>query len=227
MNTLLNLILISLIAVTNTNNHNMLQNNNPQKTKVTAEWNLAGLTEQMPAGIKTGGQPEIVTCKYGKAVAFNGTTDVIFVEENPLNKIRSFTIEALFMPASGGSFEQRFVHFGEAQGDRVLLELRATETHWYFDAFIAVGDEKCTLIDPNRLHPLDEWYHVAYVIDNGRLETWVNGKKELEGQVVLTPLQGGRTSFGARQNEVSWFKGTIYKLKVTAEALAPENFMKY
>jgi len=203
----------------------MLQNNKPQKTKIVADWVLANLTEKMPSGTKTVGNPEIVNCRYGKAVDFNGSTDVIFLENNPLSGLTSFTIEVLFMPASGGSFEQRFLHFGETQGDRVLLELRATETHWYFDAFIAAGDEKCTLIDPNRLHPLDEWYHVAYVIDNGKLETWINGKKELEGSVVLNPVKGTRTSLGARQNEVSWFKGLIYRIKVTAEALTPDKFI--
>jgi len=225
MNMLLNLILTGLLSVIHTNNQDMLQDNKPQKTKIAADWILAGLTEKMQPGMKTGGHPEIVNCRYGKAVAFNGSTDVIFLEDNPLSGLSSFTIEVLFMPASGGSFEQRFLHIGETQGDRVLLELRATETHWYFDAFIAVGDEKCTLIDPNRLHPLDKWHHVAYVIDNGKLETWVNGKKELEGSVVLGPVKGTKTSFGARQNEVSWFKGSIYRVKVTAEALTPDKFI--
>ena len=225
MNMQLNIIFSCLLTVIYTNNQDMLQDNNPQKSKIMADWVLADLKAKMPSGSKTGGNPEIVNCRYGKAVAFNGSTDVIFLEDNPLSGLRSFTIEVLFMPASGGGFEQRFLHFGETQGDRVLLELRATETHWYFDAFLADGDEKCTLIDSNRLHPLDEWHHVAYVIDNGKLETWVNGKKELEGSVVLTPVKGTRTSVGARQNEVSWFKGSIYRVKVTAEALTPDKFI--
>lgn len=222
---LLNLILTGLFSVIHLNNQYMLQDNEPQKTKVTAEWILADLTEQNPAGMVVGGKPTTTSSGFGRTVSFNGTTDIVFIEENPLKELKSFTIEAIFMPASGGNFEQRFLHIGETQGDRVLLELRATETHWYFDAFIAVGEEKCTLIDPERLHPLDEWYHVAYVIDNGKLETWVNGKKELEGSVALTPVKGNKTSVGARQNEVSWFKGSIYKIKVTAEALTPDKFM--
>ncbi|HOO98223.1 MAG TPA: LamG domain-containing protein [Bacteroidales bacterium] len=205
----------------------MIQNNEPQMTKVMAEWYLASLTEKMEPAVKIKGKPAITASRYGKAVSFNGATDVIFLEENPLKDLGSFTIEAIFMPASGGNFEQRFLHIGETQGDRVLLELRATETHWYFDAFITVGDEKCTLIDPERLHPMDEWYHVAYVIDNGKLETWVNGKKELEGSIVMAPVKGGKTSFGARQNEVSWFRGTIYKVKITAEALTPDKFINH
>lgn len=224
---MLKLILISLIAVTYTINQDMLQKDELQNSKVTAEWTLASLMEKSPNGMKTLGIPETVSSGYGKAVAFNGVSDAILLVENPLAELGSFTIEAVFMPASGGSFEQRFLHCGEIQGDRVLLELRTTATHWYFDAFIATGSEKCTLIDPNRLHPLDKWHHVAYVNDNGRLTTWVNGIKELEDSVVLSPVKGGRTSIGARQNEVSWFRGAIYRIKVTAEALTPGKFMSF
>jgi hypothetical protein len=88
-------------------------------------------------------------------------------------------------------------------------------------------DEQCTLIDPALLHPLDQWYHVAYVIDHGKLVTYVNGKKELEGSVVLTPLKGDKTSIGVRQNRVSWFKGAIYKIKITPGILIPGEFMTH
>jgi hypothetical protein len=190
------------------------------------EWILAKMAKKMPEGMKFTGNPEIIKCKYGKAVAFNGSSDGIFLESMPLKGLSKFTIEVIFQPQSGGNFEQRFLHCGEIQGDRVLLELRSTATDWYFDAFIKVGNQQCTLIDPNRLHPLDQWHHVAYVIDNGRLETYVNGKKELEGNVILTPVKGEKTSIGVRQNEVSWFKGAIYKIRITGEALQPESFIK-
>ena len=145
----------------------------------------------------------------------------------PLIGLEQFTIEVIFQPASGGSFEQRFLHFGEIEGDRVLLELRANTTDWYFDAFITAGEQKCTLIDPKLLHPLDQWYHAAYVIDNGKLETYVNGKKELEGKVFLSPLKGGRTSIGVRQNKVSWFRGAIYRVRISPAALEPSKFMDF
>lgn len=198
-----------------------------EKESVTAEWIFSRLIEKMPEGVRLAGKPEIVKCKYGKAVAFNGSSDAIFLERMPLTGLNQFTIEMIIQPQSGGNFEQRFLHCGEIQGDRVLLELRATKTDWYFDAFVAVGEQKCALIDPNLLHPLDQWYHLAYVIDNGNLETYVNGKKELEGNIILSPLKGGKTSIGVRQNEVSWFRGAIYNIRFTGKALTPENFMSY
>ena len=205
----------------------MLNKNKSGKKNVQREWILARVADKLPEGSRIAGKPQIIKSKYGKAVAFNGSTDAIFLEEMPLTGLKQFTIEVIFQPQSGGSFEQRFLHCGEIQGDRILLELRATESDWYFDAFIAVGDQKCTLIEPKLLHPLDKWYHVAYVIDNGKLETYVNGKKELEGTVVLTPLKGGKTSVGVRQNEVSWFRGSIWKIRFTGKSLTPQDFMKF
>jgi len=131
---------------------------------------------------------------------------------------------------SGGTFEQRFFHCGEIQGGRVLMETRSTKTDWYFDAFLNSGTpegDKLTLIDSLKIHPLDKWYHVAFVIDRGKLQTYINGEKELEGKISMTPLVGGKTSIGVRQNEVSWFKGAIYKIRITPKALSPVGFMKF
>lgn len=192
----------------------------------TTEWILAEIMQKTHSGLRISGNPLVADGKYGKSVAFNGSSDAIFLESNPLSELDEFTIEVIFMPQSGGSFEQRFLHCGETQGDRVLLELRATETHWYFDAFIAVGEEKCTLIDPDRLHPLNEWYHAAYVNDNGKLTTWISGRKEIEGDIIISPVKGSRTSIGARQNEVSWFRGIIHKIRITEKALEPDSFLK-
>lgn len=191
------------------------------------EWKLAGIVNQIPDGTTIKGKPCIVDGKYGRSVEFNGSSDVIFIDRNPVSGLHALTIEVIFQPLKGGGFEQRFLHLGETQGDRILLELRATESHWYFDAFISTGEEKCTLIDPERLHPLNEWYHIAYVINNGLLETYVNGIKELEGKIVMSPVNGNKTSIGARQNEVSWFRGSIFKIRFTTKALAPKDFIKF
>lgn len=177
-------------------------------------------------GICIAGTPKIVKCKYGKAVLFNGSTDGIFFDKMPLSGMKQFTIEAIIKPDSGGNFEQRFFHCGEIRGNRVLLELRSVQTNWYLDAFIKSGDQQKTLIDSTLLHPLNQWYHIAFVIYNGKLTTFINGNKELEGQIDLAPFQGGKTSVGVRQNEQSWFKGAIYKIRISPDVLNPVNFMK-
>ncbi len=197
-----------------------------EKKKSRTEWILSDFLENAQKGITVTGNPETVKYRNKKAVAFNGTDDAIFLEEMPLAGLEQFTVEMIYNPYSGGNFEQRFLHCGEANGDRLLLELRSTPGGWYFDAFIKIGENGVTLIEPALLHPHDQWYHVAYVIDKGRLETWINGKKELEGYMALTPVNSGQTSIGVRQNKVSWFKGAIYKIRITPQALGPEKFMK-
>jgi hypothetical protein len=189
------------------------------------EWLPADLIYASNSDIRITGNPKTIDCKYGKALSFNGSTDGLFLSQMPLSGLNQFTIEAIVRPESGGNFEQRFFHCGEIQGSRLLLELRSTQTDWYFDAFIKSGDQQKTLIDPNLLHPLDQWYHLAFVVNGGKLTTYINEKKELEGEIVLAPLQGGKTSIGVRLNEQSWFKGEIYKIRITPKVLNPSDFL--
>lgn len=191
------------------------------------DWILSNLISTKTEGIRITGNPQVIDCKYGKALHFNGSTDGIFLDQMPLDGLKQFTIEVIMRPESGGNFEQRFFHCGEVGGDRVLLELRSTKTDWYFDAFITSGDQKKTLIEPTLLHPLDQWYHLAFVIANGKQETYINGNKELESQIEIIPLQGGKTSIGVRQNEQSWFKGAIFKIRISPEALKSKDFLTF
>ncbi|WP_159516983.1 LamG domain-containing protein [Sunxiuqinia indica] len=171
------------------------------------------------------GTPKLVDSPYGQAVYFDGIDDALFVDSMPLTGLSQFTIEAIFRPDHGGSFEQRFLHFGEPNQARLLFEIRTTETDWYFDAYLNSGKDNIALIDPNILHPLDQWYHVALVVNKGQLTTYVNHEKELEGEIELVPIISGQTSIGVRQNKVSWFKGAIYNVKITPRQLTPKDFL--
>jgi hypothetical protein len=189
-------------------------------------WILNDLVSSSATGITIAGKPETVTCKYGKALLFNGTTDGIFLDQMPLDGLNKFTVEIIMCPHSGGSPEQRYFHCGEVKGNRVLLELRSTQTDWYLDAFVKAGEQLKTLIEPGFTHPLDQWAHIAFVVDHGKQETFVNGKKELESMIEFAPLHGGKTSLAVRQNSTSWFKGEIYEIRISHEALVPSQFLK-
>jgi hypothetical protein len=192
--------------------------------KTITEWLPNNFAHSKNGLVRTSGNPKTLASKYGDALQFNGLSDGLFLDQMPLNSLKEFTIEVLFRPESGGNFEQRLLHFGEIKGDRVLLEIRSTGKDWYFDAFINSKEEKKTLIDSTLLHPLNQWYHLAYVVDHGLLITYVNGVKELESRINLTPLLTGKTSIGVRQNEQSWFKGAIYNIKITPKALNTKYF---
>lgn len=197
-----------------------------QKHGIT-EWFPGDLVRTKTDGIRIAGNPEFVTFKYEKALHFNGSTDGIFLESMPLTGMDKFTIEAIFYPESGGNFEQRFFHTGEIRGDRVLFEIRTTATDWYFDTYIKSGDQQKTLIDPKLQHPLNQWYHVAFVVDNGHLATYINGQKELEENIRFVPIQTGKTSIGVRLNEQSWFKGAISQIKISPKALKTTDFLTF
>jgi hypothetical protein len=215
-------LLIAFAEFVQPNQNNMTK----ETTNEPTTWILSELRDKMKGNIKTIGHPEVTKCKYGEALTFNGISDGLLLQNMPLKGLDEFTVEVIFEPQSGGGFEQRYLHFGEVLGDRVLLELRATPTHWYADSFIKVGEENVTLISPELLHPLDKWYHLAYVNEKGKFTVYIDGKKELEGVKKLPSLKGGSTSLGMRQNEVSWFRGAIYEVKITPKALKTEEFLK-
>ena len=194
---------------------------------ILADWTLAGINELMPGKIITEGNPVIENSKYGRTLKFNGSSDGVFINDMPLSGKDQFTVEILFQPQSGGNSEQRYLHFGEVQGNRLLLELRSVNTDWYLDAFIKSGVNQCTLIDPKKLHLSDKWYHIACVLDKNKFTTFINGKKENEGSLDFIPLLTGKTSIGVRQNKTSWFKGSISRIKVTGKVLTPEEFIKF
>ena len=87
--------------------------------KPTIEWWLSNFVSTKTSSVQILGNPQIIDCKYGKAVHFNGIDDGILLDKMPLTGLSQFTIEVLFYPESGGNFEQRFFHCGEIRGDRV------------------------------------------------------------------------------------------------------------
>ena len=189
------------------------------------EWQLSDLNASSVIGLTRSGDPLTIDSPYGKAVQFDGKGGALFLDRNPLVNLSQFTVEVIFRPDPKGQFEQRFLHMGEANGDRMLLEIRMTDdSQWYLDAFIKSGESSKPLIDQTMLHPSGEWCHVALVVDDGKMDTYVAGKHELEGRVAFSPFKSGRTSIGVRMNRVSWFKGAIAKIRITPKCLTPSEF---
>ncbi len=172
-----------------------------------------------------GAQPEV----WGKpgivdgAVAFDGKADGVIIPANPLAGCTAFTIEVLIRPDEGGGEAQRFFHVQETreEGMRVLLETRTDgKGGWWLDTFLRTTESHRTLIDPQRVHATGKWYWVALRYDGKRMAHFVNGAKELEGDVAFGPMSDGKISIGVRQNRVYWFKGAIREVRFSAAALA-------
>lgn len=195
-----------------------------QNSDTETKWILSEIKRLDKNVIQFWGTPEIHNSKYGEVVHFNGYDEGFLLNEMPLRNLEQFTIEAIFYPDNDGDFAQRFFHCGEITGSRVLLETRSKRGNWYFDAYIKTSKDQLALIDSTRLHPLAKWYHLAFVNNHGKLSTYIDGIKELEGSVEMVPLKKGRTSIGVRQNLQSWFKGSVYSIKISPKALKPEEF---
>jgi hypothetical protein len=173
------------------------------------------------------GQPEVIKTAAGKAVLFNGTSDGLVIDANPLTGLKAFTVEAIFRPDAGGAKEQRWLHVqGDSRDDRVLLEIRVDGDQWFLDTFIKSGEASRALYAESFKHPLGQWYHVALVFDGQTMTHYVEGKAEMSGPLTITPLVQGKTSLGVRMNRVYWFKGAISRVRFTDRALQPGDFMK-
>lgn len=194
----------------------------------TAVWRLDQLVQIGGHPVEVLGAPRVVTGPGGPAMHFNGTSDGMFLPVNPLQGLEQFTIEACFMPAADGPEAQRFLHVQDnvgAPGDpgsRALLEIRLANGTWAFDAFLFSKGSKAglALFDATKRHPADRWTWVAMVYDRGRMASYIDGVKELEGEIAFPPMGAGRISLGVRQNKVFWFKGGIREVRFHPTALA-------
>ena len=187
------------------------------------------------------GHPQVIDSPEGKAIAFNGVDDAIWIEQHPLAGAATFTFEAIFRP-DGGATEQRWFHLAEidpktglatiAEGTtadqhaRFLFEIRVVEgDRWYLDAFVNGRGYSQGLMFADKVHPIGQWYHVAQVYDGKMYRSYVNGELQGEAEVTFTPQGPGRASVGTRMNRVSYFHGAVARARFTSKALKTTEFM--
>jgi hypothetical protein len=202
------------------------RSNSKNRTK---SWECKPADLKAGKGVSFSGDPKVIKTSYGNAMVFDGEDDAIFLDINPLKDLTSYTIEALFRPDPDGPEEQRFVHIGESDSDRLLFETRTTKDNkWYLDTFVLSGENKKALLDPALLHPVGSWYHVALTVgEDGEMTNYVNGKMELRAKADSHLIRSGKTSIGVRQNKISWYKGAIYIIRISPGLLSPGDFFPF
>lgn len=193
-------------------------------------WRLDNLTRIGGHPVTVEGAPkvEMSSAAAGPAVRFNGASDGLFLPAIPIAGAEQFTIEILFWPEEGGPEAQRFLHLEDAKLGRALIETRLDgKGNWWLDTFLlpagpAGQSRGLALIDPKLVHPTNQWTWAALRYDGRIMSHFVNGVKELEGELKFPPfLAEGRTSVGVRQNKVFWFKGLIREVRFHREAISP------
>jgi hypothetical protein len=174
------------------------------------------------------GHPQVVADSDSEAIHFNGTSDGLLVPVDPLAGMSEFTIEALICPETDGLAEQRFFHLEDDLGNRVMMEIRLTKEGWALDTFLlnAKSGSKCTLLDRSKLHPAETWTWVALVYAKGHMTSYVNGVKELAGEVDFPVPTTGKLSLGVRQNKMYWFKGSLGGIRFHPTALAEDKLQR-
>ena len=198
-----------------------------QSRRQSETWTFDRLDKLGSHPAKVEGSPRVIDTPLGKAVEFDGVDDAIFLDVHPLAGAETFTWEVIFRPYSGGAREQRFFHLQEDGAQtRLLFETRLTGSQWYLDSFAHSASASRALMDPEKLHPLDQWYHVAMVYDGKEFRNYVNGRLQGSAQIRLTPQGPGRASAGVRINRVDYFKGAIRLARMTRSALSAERFLK-
>ncbi|HEX7486668.1 MAG TPA: LamG-like jellyroll fold domain-containing protein [Vicinamibacterales bacterium] len=191
-------------------------------------WQIDNLSKIGGRPVKAVGTPQVIDTDIGPAVEFNGTTDGLFVDVNPIVGLKRFTVEVLLQPATEGPEEQRFLHLSEVGSEnRLMMETRLLPgAVWSLDTFLRSGESSRTLLDRAVTHPAGQWYVASLVYDGQTMAHYVNGVRELSGPVEFAAMAGGQTSIGVRQNLVSWYKGRVRAIRVTPEALSPDRMMK-
>ena len=209
-------------------------------------WHFNSLARIGGMAPKLEGKPVLVDSPLGKAVAFNGKDDALFLPGRPLVGAKTFTIEAIFRP-DGGAVEQRWMHIastdpatgrdtGAANGapvttdpnPRFMFEIRVKGADWYLDAFFNSKNGKSqALMFPDKLHPLGRWYAVTQTYDGRFYRSYVDGV--LQGQAEapgFVPHGPGHVMIGTRMNHVNYFHGAVAEARFTDRALKPGEFLK-
>lgn len=162
------------------------------------------------------GNPEVKIEGKESSIYFNGKTDGLVIPNIPIESWSQFSIEVLFKPDADGGTEPRFIHFEDTAKNRGTFELRLTKHgQWYFDGFLKNGktNKGLALIDSTKLHLVDKWYWAALVYDGKKMYSYINGQKELEGEIDFPSMTAGNFSLGVRLNKVNWFKGQLREIR--------------
>ncbi len=180
------------------------------------------------------GTPRLIDTPMGKAVAFNGVDDALFVSVHPLAGAATWTWEMIFKPDPDGKPAQRIFHLQSIDAatgvdiakERMLFEIRIVNGQWCLDSFATAGGQSRALLNCEKLHPFGKWYRVSAVYDGLKLHNYVGDELQGEGDLQLRPQLPGRASVGTRIDLRDYYKGAMYEARFTRRALDMQDFLK-
>ena len=111
---------------------------------------------------------------------------------NPIEGLAQFTVEAVFEPAPDGPEEQRFIHISENGSERrLMMETRVLpDRTWALDTYLRMEAPGLALLDKAKTHPGGTWHAGALTYDGKTMTSYVDGVRELSGDVRLRAAEG-------------------------------------
>jgi Concanavalin A-like lectin/glucanases superfamily len=205
-----------------------------QETARQVTWRFENTAKLGGHATKVVGHPKVIATPIGKAIAFNGVDDALFVDVHPLAGAETWTWEMIFKPDADGKAEQRVFHLQsidpatrkDVPEERMLFEIRIRDGQWCLDSFATSGGQRLPLLNCEKRYPFGKWYRVTTVYDGKILKNYVGDELQGEGEVKLIPQRAGRASAGVRINLVDYYKGAIYSSRFTRSALSVGDFMR-
>ena len=196
----------------------------------TITWHLRSTTHIGEFSPTIFGNPVLKVEGKDSSIYFNGVNDGLVIPAIPIEGWSAFTIEVLFKPVGDGPTAPRFIHMEDSASNRVTIELRLTKNEqWYLDGFLKNGKTKkgLTLIDSTKLHPANQWHWAALVYDGHKMFTYIDGQKELEGEIDFPPMIKGNMALGMRLNKVDWFKGQLKEIRFHPGTVEPKDLQHF
>jgi len=193
-------------------------------------WNMDSLNSIGSHKTTVLGTPKVIETEKGKAVEFDGAKDGLIVEALPLAGAEKFTLEVVFRPDVNGPNSQRVIYMQEKDSkNRITMAVEtapADKNLWCLDTFIKCATGSKNLYKTDKTSAKGQWYNAALVYDGQKMSHYLNGIEEASEKFLLTPLNDGKTSIGAKIDQSFWFKGVIYKIRFTPRALKPQELLK-
>jgi hypothetical protein len=179
------------------------------------------------------GHPRVIDGELGKAVAFNGVDDALFVGVHPLAGAATWTWEMIFKPDADGKPEQRIFHLqsvdpatgADIRDERMLFEIRIHDGKWCLDSFATAAGHSRALLNCEKLHPFGRWYRVTAVYDGKMFRNYVDDELQGEGELEIPAERPGRASVGTRIDLRDYYKGAIFEARFTRRALEVKDFL--